>query len=146
MFQHLCLDVAFPQTRNDVGVGAEDIHRDVHGPCQRHQRFRSRSVAEDDQSEGRDFAYLECIALPACRSLTAKPHLTLVGRQDEAYRAARALRFKKRVNLVAPMLSGDKLLPPDVPASADGAPQRLFALVLAAACAAAAAWVASLGG
>ena len=55
-------------------------------------------------------------------------------------------RVKKRRDLVPPMITGDKRLPRGVPASADGAAQRLFALVLALACAAAAAWVASLGG
>lgn len=54
-------------------------------------------------------------------------------------------RVKKRLDLVRPMLTGDKLLSPDVPASADGAAQRLFALVLALACIGAAVWVASFG-
>jgi cytochrome b len=48
-------------------------------------------------------------------------------------------------DLVAPMISGDKPLGPEVPASADGAPQRLLALVLAVVCVAGAAWVTSLG-
>jgi len=39
---------------------------------------------------------------------------------------------------------GDKPLPADTPASADGSSQRLLALVLFALCAAGAAWVASL--
>lgn len=52
---------------------------------------------------------------------------------------------KKRDNLVRPMLSGDKPLPPGTPASADGGAQRLLALVLFAVCAAAAAWILSLG-
>lgn len=52
----------------------------------------------------------------------------------------------KRNNLLRPMLAGDKLQPPGTPASADGAPQRGLALLLMAACAGLAAWVASLGG
>lgn len=51
----------------------------------------------------------------------------------------------KRVNLVRPMVRGDKLLPPGTPASADGAAQRALALVLLALCAGAAAWVAGQG-
>jgi cytochrome b len=42
--------------------------------------------------------------------------------------------LRKRINLVTPMLRGDKPLPADVPASADGAAQRLLALVLVALC------------
>ncbi len=52
--------------------------------------------------------------------------------------------LKKKHNLVRPMLVGDKPLPADTPASADGARQRTLALVLFALCAAGAAWVASL--
>ena len=52
--------------------------------------------------------------------------------------------LKKKQNLVRPMLVGDKPLPADTPASADGSSQRLLALVLFALCAAGAAWVASL--
>lgn len=52
---------------------------------------------------------------------------------------------RKGTNLVRPMIVGDKLLPPGTPASADGAAQRLVALVLALACGAGAAWVLSLG-
>lgn len=47
-------------------------------------------------------------------------------------------------NLVVPMLTGDKALPPSVPASADGPGQRLLALLLAAACIGLAVWVARL--
>lgn len=50
--------------------------------------------------------------------------------------------LKKHINLVAPMLHGDKLLAHGTPASADGLPQRLLALVLVALCAGLAAWVA----
>ena len=50
--------------------------------------------------------------------------------------------LKKHTNLVAPMLHGDKLLASGTPASADGLPQRLLALVLVALCAGLAAWVA----
>lgn len=52
--------------------------------------------------------------------------------------------FKKRQNLIRPMLLGDKHLPSTTPASADGLPQRLLALLLVLLCAAGAAWVASL--
>jgi cytochrome b len=51
----------------------------------------------------------------------------------------------KRINLVRPMLSGDKPLPPGTPASSDGLPQRLLAAVLLAGCAAIVAWVVKLG-
>ena len=52
---------------------------------------------------------------------------------------------KKRQNLVGPMLGGDKLLPPDTPASVDAAPQRLLALGLLALCAGLVTWVIQLG-
>ncbi|MDP2006261.1 MAG: cytochrome b/b6 domain-containing protein [Rubrivivax sp.] len=51
----------------------------------------------------------------------------------------------KRINLVRPMLRGDKPLPPGTPASADGLPQRALALLLLALCAALATWVARQG-
>jgi cytochrome b len=53
---------------------------------------------------------------------------------------------KKRINLVRPMLQGDKPLPPGTPASADGTPQRALALLLVALCAGLAVWVARQGG
>ncbi len=49
-------------------------------------------------------------------------------------------------NLVRTMVTGDKLLPGDVPASADGWPRRLLALLLAAACGAGALWIARQAG
>ena len=52
----------------------------------------------------------------------------------------------KRVNLVRPMVVGDKVVPAGTPASADGLPQRLLALALALVCGVGAAWVLSLGG
>ena len=52
--------------------------------------------------------------------------------------------FKKRQNLIRPMLIGDKPLPANTPASADGLGQRVLALLLLLACAGGAAWVASL--
>ena len=52
--------------------------------------------------------------------------------------------LKKRHNLIRPMWVGDKPLPSTTPASADGLPQRVLALVLLLACGAGAAWVASL--
>jgi cytochrome b len=55
-------------------------------------------------------------------------------------------RVRKKIDLVRPMVGGDKALPADTPASADGLPQRLLALVLVTACAAAVTWVVRLGG
>lgn len=48
-------------------------------------------------------------------------------------------------NLIGPMLTGDKLLPPHTPASTDNARTRAMALVLAACSVGVAAWVSSLG-
>jgi cytochrome b len=53
---------------------------------------------------------------------------------------------RKQTNLVRPMLTGDKVLPPGVPPSADGPAMRLLALALALACAGLATWVVQLGG
>ena len=53
--------------------------------------------------------------------------------------------LKKNTNLVRPMLLGDKPLPPGTPASADGLPQRVLALLLVALCAGLATWVARQG-
>jgi cytochrome b len=55
-------------------------------------------------------------------------------------------KVRKGKNLVAPMLVGDKDLPADTPASADGWRQRLFALVLLVASWAFAGWVWTRGG
>ena len=52
---------------------------------------------------------------------------------------------KKRLNLVKPMVLGDKPLPAGTPASADGLAQRLLALVLIGLCGAGAFWVYGLG-
>ena len=54
--------------------------------------------------------------------------------------------WRKKVNLVRPMVLGDKALPAGTPASADGWPQRLLALGLLAACAAGVSWLVGLGG
>ena len=54
-------------------------------------------------------------------------------------------RVGRRVDLVGPMLRGDKPLPPGTPASADGMPQRLLAAVLLLACAGLVTWVVRLG-
>lgn len=51
----------------------------------------------------------------------------------------------KKNNLVRPMITGDKVLPADTPASRDGPANRLAALLLAAACAGLAWWVWQLG-
>jgi cytochrome b len=53
---------------------------------------------------------------------------------------------RKKIDLVRPMLVGDKLLPAGTPAAADSAATRALALLLAALCAGGVAWVASLGG
>lgn len=55
-------------------------------------------------------------------------------------------RFVEGKDLVRPMLTGDKRLPADVPASVDGLHSRLLALLLLVVCAAAVGWVVSLGG
>lgn len=55
-------------------------------------------------------------------------------------------RFRKDLNLVRPMLTGDKALPAGTPGSADTLGTRLLAVVVAAAAAALVAWVVSLGG
>lgn len=49
-------------------------------------------------------------------------------------------------NLVAPMIGGDQTFEREVPATADGAAQRIAALALVAACAGGVAWLVSLGG
>ncbi len=54
--------------------------------------------------------------------------------------------LRKKHNLVRPMIDGDKALPPGTPASLDSAGTRALAVVLAAVCAGAVAWVVSLGG
>ncbi len=54
-------------------------------------------------------------------------------------------RVKKQRDLVRPMLTGDKPLPAGTPASADGPPQHVLALVLLLACLGLAGWVWKLG-
>lgn len=53
--------------------------------------------------------------------------------------------YKKRENLIKPMLHGDKLLPAETPASRDTAATRALAVVIVALCAAAVYWLVSLG-
>jgi cytochrome b len=53
---------------------------------------------------------------------------------------------RKKVDLVRPMLVGDKPLPPGTPAATDSAWTRLLAVLLAALCGSGVAWIASLGG
>lgn len=55
-------------------------------------------------------------------------------------------RFGQRVDLVRPMLTGDKALPAGVPASRDGIGTRLLAAALLALCGAGVAWLVALGG
>ena len=52
---------------------------------------------------------------------------------------------RKRVNLVRPMVLGDKALPPGTPASRDGWANRLVAALVFAACLGLMAWVQQLG-
>jgi cytochrome b len=52
----------------------------------------------------------------------------------------------KKTNLVRPMIAGDKTMPAGTPAATDSRATRLFALVLALACAGAVAWVVAQGG
>jgi cytochrome b len=54
-------------------------------------------------------------------------------------------RWRKRLDLVTPMVRGDKLLPADVPPSRDRAVNRLLALAIGAACVALSVWVARQG-
>ncbi len=53
--------------------------------------------------------------------------------------------FRKKTNLVKPMIVGDKLLPEHLPPSVDNARTRIAAAILFAACAAAVAWIVRLG-
>jgi cytochrome b len=55
-------------------------------------------------------------------------------------------RLRRGTDLVRPMLSGDKPLPPGVPPSADTPATRSLAFMLALGCGALAAWVVNLGG
>ncbi len=55
-------------------------------------------------------------------------------------------RFRHGRDLVTPMLVGDKLLPEDVPPSADGPGARSLALLLVLLCGAGVAWLVQLGG
>jgi len=54
--------------------------------------------------------------------------------------------FKKRINLVGPMVSGDKQLPASTPASTDGVTQRLLATVVLVLCLGLAWWVSKQAG
>jgi cytochrome b len=55
-------------------------------------------------------------------------------------------RLRLRRDLIGPMWTGDKALPPGTPAAVDSAGSRLLALVIGAASAGVVAWVVSLGG
>ena len=54
--------------------------------------------------------------------------------------------WKKRDNLIKPMLDGDKVLTRQVVPSRDDAASRVMALLVLAACAAVVAWLVQLGG
>jgi cytochrome b len=53
--------------------------------------------------------------------------------------------WKKKRNLIPPMIHGDMLLPAVSPASADGPPRRLLALAIVLVTSALAWWIGSLG-
>ena len=53
--------------------------------------------------------------------------------------------WRKKTNLLRPMITGDKSLPAGVPSAADGPGTRVLALVIALGCGALAAWVVGLG-
>ena len=55
-------------------------------------------------------------------------------------------RTRKKVDLIGPMIHGDKALVGDVPAAVDSGRTRLLALVLVALCAGLVTWVIALGG
>jgi cytochrome b len=55
-------------------------------------------------------------------------------------------RWRRRRDLLRPMIVGDKMLPPGTPVSTDNAGTRVLAVLLAALCAGGVAWVVSLGG
>ena len=55
-------------------------------------------------------------------------------------------RTRKKVDLIGPMIHGDKALAGDVPAALDSGRTRVLALVLVALCAGLVTWVISLGG
>jgi len=55
-------------------------------------------------------------------------------------------RVGRGIDLVRPMLTGDKALPEAVPASVDGVAARVLAAVLIGLCAAGVAWLVGLGG
>ncbi len=55
-------------------------------------------------------------------------------------------RFKKKTDLIGPMIGGDKPLGAEVPAARDDGRTRLVALVLALVCAGVVAWVMRVGG
>jgi cytochrome b len=54
-------------------------------------------------------------------------------------------RRKKQLDLVTPMLKGDKLLPPGVPPSTDNGLRRVLALLIFALCMGAVSWIIKLG-
>ena len=55
-------------------------------------------------------------------------------------------RVRKKVNLLGPMVTGDKRLAADVPASADHGRSRALAALLVAGCGAIVGWIVGLGG
>ena len=55
-------------------------------------------------------------------------------------------RYRKKIDLLRPMIDGDKLLPAATPASLDDGARRVLAVVLVALCAAAVVLVVRLGG
>ena len=106
-----------------TGLVADDEIASV-GPL---NRFVSNAVASQASSWHADYGQWILIALVALHVAAVLYYL-----------------LKKRHNLIRPMIIGDKPLAAGTPASADGVPQRLLAVVVLLACGAGAAWIASL--
>ena len=108
-----------------TGLVADDEIANV-GPL---NRFASSQLVSQASSWHKDFGQWVLVALVVLHIAAIAFYLV-----------------SKRVNLVRPMVVGDKVVPAGTPASADGLPQRLLALALALVCGVGAAWVLSLGG
>lgn len=106
-----------------TGLVADDEIANV-GPL---NRFVSSAVASQATHWHKDYGQWILLALVAMHIVAILFYLLGKGK-----------------NLVRPMISGDKPLPPGTPPAADGAAPRLLALVLAAACGGLAFWVSRL--
>jgi cytochrome b len=107
------------------GLVADDEIANV-GPL---NRFVSGSLASQATHWHKDFGQWIVLALVALHVAAVLYYLLV-----------------RKKNLMRPMVVGDKTLPAGTPAAADGGATRLLALLVAALCAGAAGWVASLGG